>query len=212
MQVGIGGVSKQRSDGSVARDAFARAAERLFQCAASEYPDRVSIATQVLISTIERGNKILVFGNGGSASDALHICGELVVRFRTNRVALPAIALCADVATLTACANDFGYQMVFSRQIEAIGQEGDVVWGISTSGESPNVVEGLKTAQRMKLKSLLLTGPRFGSASKYSDVILNAPGITADEIQEIHQVTFHSICLAIEKHFCRAEPTTVVEK
>src|SRR5207248_418308 len=140
-----------------------------------------------------------VFGNGGSASDAQHLCGELVVRFRKDRRPLPAIALCTDAAVVTACGNDYSYDVVFARQIEALGQPGDIAFGISTSGNSVNVIEGLRAAKSLDLSTMLLTGASRGSACSYSDLILAAPGNTTARVQELHLASYHCICDIVEQ-------------
>ncbi len=128
--------------------AFEDAARSLQSICSTSYPTQISQAVDLLVERLSAGNKLLVCGNGGSAADAMHICAELVGRFFKERQALPAIALNTDPAVLTAWSNDYSYQSVFSRQVEALAKPGDVVWGISTSGNSKNVVAALRTARR----------------------------------------------------------------
>ncbi len=175
---------------------------RVFENAAkSAFPVAVAEAARLLGDTYERGGKLLVFGNGGSASDAQHLCGELVVRFQKNRRALGAIALCCDAAVMTACANDFAYVDVFARQVEALGRTGDVALGISTSGSSPNVVKGLQMARSLGLTTILMTGQKpLGNASEY-DLVLAAPGSNTARVQELHLAAYHMLCELIETRF-----------
>jgi D-sedoheptulose 7-phosphate isomerase len=144
------------------------------------------------------GNKLLVCGNGGSAADAMHICAELVGRFFKERAALPAIALASDPAVLTAWSNDYSYDSAFSRQVEALASAGDVVWGISTSGNSKNVVAALKAARERKAATIALTGAGGGALAQYADVLLAVPLSMTPRIQEVHAVTYHIICEAVE--------------
>lgn len=180
---------------------FAEIGLQFSDAAAGGYPALIETAASLIGDALASGNKILTFGNGGSASDAQHICGELVVRFRTNRRALPAISLCSDPAVITACANDFSYEQVFARQIEALGRPGDVAFGITTSGGSPNVINGMKAARERELKTILLTGPSYGDARKYSDVVLGAFGANTGRIQLMHVATYHAICELIDLRF-----------
>src|ERR1700736_5713248 len=129
--------------------AFEDAARSMHSICSSPYPAQISTAVDLLVERLSAGNKLLVCGNGGSAADAMHICAELVGRFFQERRALPAIALNTHPAVLTSCSNDYGYESVFSRQVEALAKPGDVVWGISTSGNSRNVVAALKTAREL---------------------------------------------------------------
>lgn len=193
------------SSGAKKGDSVARQFEEIgagfMQAALSGYPASVEEAAMHIARAMESGHKLLVFGNGGSASDAQHICGELIVRFRHVRKALPAIALCCDPAVLTACANDFSYDDVFARQIEALGMSGDVALGISTSGNSANVVRALQTARARGLFNILLTGSARGKACEFCDLLLAAPGATAARIQELHIASYHAICEMLDERF-----------
>jgi D-sedoheptulose 7-phosphate isomerase len=175
---------------------------RIFTSVAnSTFPAEVEQFASLLVTTFQSGKKLLVFGNGGSASDAQHLCGELVVRFQKNRRALPAIALCCDSAVVTACGNDFAFKDIFARQIQALGAPGDVALGISTSGNSPNVAEALKAARELGLTTALLTGAQFGEARNFCDIVLAAPAPSTARIQEIHLAAYHSICELVEAQF-----------
>jgi D-sedoheptulose 7-phosphate isomerase len=171
--------------------------------AASGYPASIETAASAIVDAFAAHRKLLVFGNGGSAADAQHLCGEIVVRFRSNRQALPAVALSSDAAVMTACGNDFSFERIFARQIEALGTPGDVALGISTSGSSPNIVAAMKTARERALTTILLTGPSYGRARDYSDWVLAAPGANTARIQELHLATYHIICETIDARFSR---------
>jgi phosphoheptose isomerase len=141
-----------------------------------------------------------VCGNGGSAADAQHFVGELVGRFKVNgRRALPAIALTADTAVLTAWANDVGYHDVFARQVEALGNAGDVLVAISTSGRSRNVLEALETARRRGVRTIALLGGDGGDARQLADVVLVVPSAETQHIQEVHLVVIHLLCALVEE-------------
>ena len=144
------------------------------------------------------GNKLLFFGNGGSAADAQHFAAELVVRYRKDRKALPAIALTTDTSTLTAGANDLGYDRVFSRQIEALARPGDVAIGITTSGRSPNVLEAFRTAREMDVKTVAFTGGDGGDLAGFVDELLIVPSRVTARIQEMHLTFGHMLCGALE--------------
>jgi len=171
----------------------------LTQIASNGYEAEVERATEMLVSAFRAGHQLLVFGNGGSSADAQHICGELVGRFHKLRPALPAIALSSNQAVLTAWANDYSYDEVFARQVEAYGNPGDVAWGISTSGTSPNVVAALRAARRRGLHTIALTGEGGGMAAEWAEVLLAVPLRETPRIQEIHLITYHSICGAVER-------------
>jgi D-sedoheptulose 7-phosphate isomerase len=175
---------------------------KVFENAAkSSFPAAVAEAARLLGDSYEHGGKLLVFGNGGSASDAQHLCGELVVRFQKNRRALGAIALCCDAAVMTACANDFAYVDVFARQVEALGRPGDIALGISTSGSSPNVVKGLQMARSLGVSTILMTGHKPLENTSDYDLVVAAPGGNTARVQELHLAAYHMICELIETRF-----------
>ena len=182
---------------------FASVGQGFSALSTGEYASSVFVAAQRITQALREGRKLMVFGNGGSAADAQHICGELVGRFQKNRRGLPAIALCSDAAVVTAWSNDFSFETVFARQIEALGNPGDVALGISTSGNSPNVVCALERARKLGLVTILLTGAQPGRACAFSDVVVAAPASTTARIQEIHLVSYHAICEYVEN--CLAE-------
>jgi D-sedoheptulose 7-phosphate isomerase len=145
------------------------------------------------------GHKILFFGNGGSASDAQHLAAELVVRYKVNRAPLAALALTTDSSVLTAGANDFGYDTVFERQLRAIGRAGDVAIGISTSGNSPNVIKALEAAREMGIVAAALSGRGGGRLKGLADPLLVVPSETIARIQEMHITLGQMLCDALEQ-------------
>jgi len=147
---------------------------------------------------VRAGNKLLFFGNGGSAADAQHLAAELVVRYRRDRRAIAAIALTTDTSTLTAGANDLGFDRVFSRQVEALARPGDVAIGITTSGRSPNVLEALGTAREMDVKTVAFTGGDGGELAGIVDELLIVPSRVTARIQEMHLAFGHMLCGALE--------------
>lgn len=155
-------------------------------------------ASQLVVDTLKAGNKILLFGNGGSAADAQHIAAELTGRYKTERRGLPGIALTTDTSALTAIGNDYGYDRVFDRQVEALANGGDLLIGISTSGNSKNVINAFKIGQEKGCKILGLTGRDGGIMNKYCDVNLIVPSDDTPRIQEMHILFGHTICQIID--------------
>jgi len=153
---------------------------------------------EVCEQSIRGGGKLLIFGNGGSAADAQHIAAELVVRYKTDRPAIAAIALTTDTSALTACSNDLGFEAVFGRQVEALGRPGDVAMGISTSGRSPNVLAGLTSARKLGLRTVGLCGVDGGGMAPLCDALLVVPSKTTARIQEMHITLGHALCSALE--------------
>jgi len=160
-------------------------------------------AVQRVCTAFRAGGKLLIFGNGGSAADAQHMAAEFVGRFQRERDGLPAIALTADSSVLTSLGNDFGMAAVFAKQVQALGRAGDLAVGISTSGESPNVVEGLKAARAAGMATMLLGGGTGGKAAAFADVTLLAPTREVWQIQECHVAMIHVICGAVEQVLSR---------
>lgn len=167
---------------------------KLIECQLDEI-EKLALA---MLKTIKSGHKILLFGNGGSASDSLHIAAELVGRFKKERKALPAIALTANIATLTALGNDYDFDYIFERQVEAFGNKGDMAIGISTSGSSKNVVRGILKASKMGLKTAALTGNKKGDLFKLADLCVRVPSENTPRIQEAHIAIGHIVCELIE--------------
>ncbi|HLH48085.1 MAG TPA: SIS domain-containing protein [Roseiarcus sp.] len=150
---------------------------------------------------LRRGNKVLLCGNGGSAADSQHLATEFVVRFSKNRPALPAIALTTDTSILTAAVNDFGPEQMFARQVAALGREGDILIGLTTSGNSPNVVAALREARRRRLRAMCLTGGDGGRAKAEADLCVAVPSQSVARIQEMHIVIGHVICAMLDAAF-----------
>ena len=163
--------------------------------------ENLSLIAELMVEAFQRNKKVFLMGNGGSAADAQHLAAELVGRFKAERKALPAIALSTDTSILTALANDYGYENVFSRQILALASEGDVVIGISTSGRSPNVLKAIKVAGKLGCKTVGLTGQDGGDLGKMVDVSIRVPSHEVARIQEAHITIGHIICGLVEKAF-----------
>lgn len=163
------------------------------------YRRAIAEAATILADTIERGNKILIAGNGGSAADSQHIAGELVSRLNFDRGALPAIALTVDTSTLTAIGNDYGFNLVFARQIEGLGRPGDAFMPISTSGNSGNILAAIESAKRGDLTVIGMTGRDGGRMKAMCDLSLCVPSDRTPRIQEGHLATYHLLCGLIEE-------------
>ena len=161
----------------------------------------VEIAAKLCIDSLKKDNKILIFGNGGSAADAQHIAAELVGRYKTERKGLSAIALTADTSILTSVSNDYGYSYLFKRQVEALANDGDVLIGISTGGTSANVVSALKIAKKLGCQSIGFSGRDGGEFNSVCDVNLKAIAEDTPRIQEMHILFGHIICHLIELEF-----------
>lgn len=156
----------------------------------------------ILIEAFEQGRSVYICGNGGSAADAQHIAAEMVGRFqRDGRKALPCVAMTTDTSIITAVGNDFGFEDVFARQVEALGKPGDVLWVLSTSGKSPNIVKAVNIAHERGMKIVAMTGGDGGRLSNLADVCFIAPADRTYLIQQIHQLAYHIICELVDKHF-----------
>jgi D-sedoheptulose 7-phosphate isomerase len=158
----------------------------------------VADAAAAILAASNDGGKVLVFGNGGSAADAQHLATDLVGRFQRERRALAAVAL-TDSSLLTAVANDYAFDRVFVRQIEALGVRGDLAFGISTSGRSANVVEGLRAARARGLRTIALTGRDGGPVGALADIHINVPDPSTARVQEAHRTLIHAICELVER-------------
>lgn len=158
-------------------------------------------ASRLIIETLKNGNKVLLCGNGGSAADAQHIAAELVGRYKTERKGLPAMALTTDTSAITAISNDYGYNRVFDRQVEAFVQEGDLLIGISTSGESLNIISALLLAKEMGAKTLGFSGKGGGKMNYVCDLNLVVPSEDTPRIQEMHILIGHILCQAVDNGF-----------
>jgi len=170
------------------------------QRAADELADKINSCAQMLATALRCGNKVLVVGNGGSAADAQHLAAELVGRFLKERKALPAIALTTDSSILTAVGNDYGFDRIFQRQLEALAVPGDVVIGISTSGNSPNVLLALQAAKELGCRTVGLLGRDGGKTAALVDVNLTVPSMQTPHIQEVHAIIVHIVCDLVEQH------------
>ena len=163
--------------------------------------DQIEQASQLIVLALREGKKVLVCGNGGSAADSQHIAAELTGRFETTRRGLPAIALTTDSSAMTAISNDFGYDHIFSRQIEALAQEGDVLIGISTSGNSPNVLKAIEKAQELHCKVIGLSGREGGQMNTDCDINIVVPSNRTARIQECHILIGHIFCEHVDLNY-----------
>ena len=171
--------------------------QRFFQAEA----EHIVAQAEDMAERLKRGCRILVCGNGGSAADAQHLAAELSGRYVKERRALAGIALTTDTSALTAIGNDYGYDYVFSRQVEALGRPGDLLIGISTSGNSPNVILAVEAAKALGMKTLALLGRDGGKLKDLADDALVVPCTVTARVQELHQMTYHFWCEIIDTHF-----------
>ena len=180
------------------RDHLTDAARLLDAVAAGPLGARVDEAVGRIAAALSARRPLLVCGNGGSAADAEHITGELVGRFLKERPALKCICLSSSVATLTAWSNDYSYETVFARQVEAYGEKDGVLLGLSTSGNSPNVVAAFQAARRLGMATVAMTGEGGGRLKELSDVLVDVPSGHTPDIQQVHLVLYHYLCEAVE--------------
>ena len=159
----------------------------------------VEKAARLVADAALSGRTTFAFGNGGSATQAQHFVAELVVRYKDDRPALPAVALTADIAILTACANDYDYSVIFARQIEALGKPGDVAVGLTTSGKSPNVLKGLEAAKARGLTTIMLTGEKGRAEAARWDVGIVVPSTETAHVQELHLAALHLMCRFVDE-------------
>ncbi len=167
---------------------------RLKQRFAAAQGEKVVAAARRLAEVLKGGGKLLLFGNGGSAADAQHLAAEFVNRFQVERPPLAALALTTDTSILTAVANDYDFLQVFAKQVQALGRPGDLAWGLSTSGSSPNVVGGLKAARELGLGTLALSGREGGPVAQAAEIALIVPSRDTPRIQEVHITIGHVLC------------------
>jgi D-sedoheptulose 7-phosphate isomerase len=160
----------------------------------AEQAEQVAAAARLMAGTLREGGKILLFGNGGSAADAQHLAAEFVNRFRIERPPLAAVALTTDTSILTSIANDYDFLEVFAKQVRALGHPGDLALGLSTSGNSPNVVEALRTARQLGLKTLALSGGEGGPVAAAAELAIVVPSRSTPRIQEVHITVGHVLC------------------
>lgn len=185
-------------------DFVARALDASLESLAAMHADAAYRSTlgrvgEAMVEAMRRGNTLLFAGNGGSAADSQHIAGEFVSRFQFDRPGLPAVALTVDTSILTAIGNDYGYERVFSRQIEAIGRPGDIFMAISTSGNSPNIVAGVEAAKKKNIMVVGLTGHGGGKMKAMCDECLCVPSDVTPRVQEGHLATYHLLCQFVEE-------------
>lgn len=156
---------------------------------------------QIWIESLANGNKVIFCGNGGSAADSQHLAAELMGRYKIDRNPMPAMSLTVDTSALTAIGNDYGYEKVFSRQLRGIAKKGDVLVGISTSGNSKNIIEAFQIAHSLGVKTVAFTGEGGGRMKEEADICLNVPSTIINNIQEMHIASGHIICDLVEAHF-----------
>lgn len=185
---------------------FRTTSQNLQAASEGEYLAAVDRAVDLLATAFQESRTLLIFGNGGSSADAEHLCAELVGRFSIDRPPLAAVALSTNPAFLTAWGNDAGFDDVFARQIDALGRPGDVALAISTSGNSRNVIAGLLRARARGLRTVGLTGREGGEMRRHCDVCMAAPCVETPRVQEIHVVTYHAICAALEERLFGTRP------
>jgi D-sedoheptulose 7-phosphate isomerase len=187
------------ADHDIVRRGIEESAEVITSLLAEEQLAPIVAAADLVGRTIEGGGKLLLFGNGGSATDAAHIATELVGRFLHERRAVPALSLSESPSVLTAIANDFGFEGVFARQVEAFGASGDAAMAISTSGDSANVLAGARAARERELPVIALTGEGGGRLAAESDILVAVPSRSTPRIQEAHALIAHAICELVER-------------
>jgi len=185
--------------------------EKIFESSSNSILDSKKLSKQIessitlIIKSIKKGNKVVLFGNGGSAADAQHMAAEFVGRFMKERKSFPAIALSTDSSIITAIGNDYSFEKVFSRQAESLVKKGDVIIAISTSGESKNILEGIKTSKKIGAKIISLTGENGIKMKKNSDIFLNVPSTITSRIQEVHRTIIHIICEMVEDELSKRD-------
>jgi D-sedoheptulose 7-phosphate isomerase len=171
------------------------------QAVQNNMENSIQDVSKIVIETLKNGNKVLICGNGGSAADAQHFAAELTGRYKTERRGLPGIALTTDTSALTAIGNDYGYDRVFDRQTEALASKGDLLIGISTSGNSKNIISALKLAKEMGCSTIGLSGRDGGAMNEVCDVNLVVPSDNTPRIQEMHILFIHTICQLVDDNF-----------
>jgi D-sedoheptulose 7-phosphate isomerase len=169
------------------------------QATLAENAPKILEAAERIVDVIQAGGKVLIFGNGGSSADSQHMAAELIGRFQKERQSFPAIALTTDTSVLTALANDYSFDIVFSRQLEGLGRKGDLAIAISTSGNALNVINGVNQARQMGMTTMALTGKRGGQLASLVDVSIIVPSEVTARIQETHICIIHCICELVEK-------------
>ena len=174
-------------------------ADNIASAASAELDNRMMEAISLVSEALKKRRPVLVCGNGGSMADSLHISGELVSRFNVERQGLPVIALGSNLATLTAWSNDYAYETQFAREVEAFGSEGSVIIGLSTSGNSRNVIAAFQAARKKAMKTIALTGKGGGKLAAFTDILLPVPDSDTPRIQEVHVAYYHYLCMEVER-------------
>jgi len=170
-----------------------------------DYVGEIKNISDLIIDSLRKGGKVILCGNGGSAADAQHIAAEFIGRFKRDRTALAAISLTTNTSVITSLANDYGYDVIFSKQVEALGQKNDILIGISTSGKAKNVALALKQAKKNNLRTVALTGGDGGELAKLADVSFIVPSSVTARIQEAHITVGHIICELVEQVLCQEQ-------
>jgi len=165
----------------------------------AENIETIEKTAELIVEVLKKGGRIYICGNGGSAADAQHIAGEFVGRFQMERSALPAIALTTDTSVITAIANDYDFEQVFARQVEALVTKDDILWAISTSGMSPDIIAAVNKAKTKKAKIIAFTGRKNSTLEQLADICICAENLSTARSQEIHQLAYHIICELVEK-------------
>ena len=160
--------------------------------------NKIDKLSKIINNSLKKGKKILFCGNGGSASEASHIAAEFVGRYLKERGEQPAISLTSDNSIITAISNDYSFKEIFSKQIKAIGKDGDILIALSTSGKSKNIIEAIKSAKNKRMKTILFTGQKKFKYKKLIDIEINVPAKRVDRIQELHLVLLHNLCELVE--------------
>ena len=173
-----------------------------FSILAEKFVPKIEDASKLLTNSLQSGGKIMFCGNGGSASDAQHLSAELVGRYRKNRKPIASVALTTDTSIITAVSNDFSFNHIFSRQVEAIGNEGDILYAISTSGKSTNVINAIKVAKKLNIKTLGITGNDDSGFREICDITISVPASRPDRIQEMHIAIGQILCEILEVELC----------
>ena len=179
-----------------------RAHQQVVAAALGELSGHVEEVARILVTALRSGGKVLAFGNGGSATQASHLAGELVGRFSQDRKPLPAIALASDPGAVTCITNDFGFARLFERQVQALAQGGDIAIGVTTSGRSENVVRGLAAAKERGAVTIALTGAA-GLVNGRADYLLSVPSTSIAHIQELHLMILHALCIHVDREFAQ---------
>jgi len=179
---------------------FSKSARLIEQCG-KQYADDLLAAGRDIITCFEQGGKILICGNGGSAAEAQHFAAEIVNKLAVYRRALPALSLATDVAALTSIGNDLDFESIFSRQVEALGRGGDMLWALSTSGSSANIIKACETAQSLNMNILCFTGQPGSPLQAMADRTLPVPDDNTARVQEVHLCYGHLLCLQIERYY-----------